>query len=92
MGRVGAVLACVWHAPSHDKDYIHLSQQGMKSAPQRKAILGQQLKDLRLQLDTLHQAEAKIAHKIALYTQMIKEQKDFNPLSPAYTGKPKKTP
>ncbi|WP_252832519.1 MerR family DNA-binding protein [Helicobacter bizzozeronii] len=75
------------------KDYIYLSQQGMKSAPQRKAILEQQLKDLRLQLDSLHKAEAKIAHKIELYSQMIAEQKDFlNPSNPAYAGKPKKNP
>ncbi|WP_324728296.1 MerR family transcriptional regulator [Helicobacter cynogastricus] len=35
------------------KDYITLAQHGMKSTPQRKAILEQQLKDLRLQLDSL---------------------------------------
>ncbi|WP_082346349.1 hypothetical protein [Helicobacter ailurogastricus] len=67
------------------KNYIHLSKQGLKSAPQRKGILQKQLQTLRAQLDTLQKAEQKIAHKITLYTQMIEEQKDFlNPLSPAY--------
>ncbi|GLH58391.1 MerR family transcriptional regulator [Helicobacter ailurogastricus] len=74
------------------KAYIHLSKQGLKSAPQRKALLEKQLTALHAQLETLHHAERKIAHKIALYTQMIEEQKDFlNPLSPTYQGNPKKT-
>ncbi|WP_104741793.1 MerR family transcriptional regulator [Helicobacter ailurogastricus] len=67
------------------KNYINLSKQGLKSAPQRKGILQKQLQTLRAQLDSLQKAEQKIAHKITLYTQMIEEQKDFlNPLSPAY--------
>ncbi|WP_104639836.1 MerR family transcriptional regulator [Helicobacter bizzozeronii] len=75
------------------KTYIELAQQGLKSAPQRKALLQKQLETLYAQLETLHHAEQKIAHKIQLYTQMIKEQKDFlNPLSPTYKGNSKKTP
>ncbi|CRF46282.1 MerR family transcriptional regulator [Helicobacter heilmannii] len=75
------------------KDYITLAQQGMKSAPQRKAILEQQLQALHAQLKTLQKAKQKIAYKITLYTQMIAEQKDFlNPQHPDYTGTCNKNP
>lgn len=67
------------------KTYNILITQGIKSAKQRREMLLKQSEALNKQLHSITQAKAKLEHKIAIYDEMIRTNKDLlNPISKDY--------